>query len=249
MGSLPAGEKGTTSPLFRFNEQVAEPVSDTVTSLEVEKIFLTIQGEGPYAGEPAVFIRLAGCNLKCLGCDTDYTSHREQMTMEAIYNKVKSLLPRNRLVVITGGEPFRQNIKYLVRWLADSNYRVQIETNGSIYRPDFPFDLATIVCSPKVGKMHPEMVIQVAAWKYIIEGGSGNRHVDEADGLPVTVLGKTMRVQRPPVMIGVRPQVYVQPFDSGNPEVNQLHLAAAIWSAQTFGYKLCVQIHKIIGLE
>lgn len=245
----PQGEKGTTSPLFHFNEQQTEPVDTNFLELDVQSIFLTIQGEGPFAGEPAVFVRLAGCNLQCLGCDTDYTSKRMQMSVRDIYHEIKRLLPRNRLVVITGGEPFRQNIKHLVKWLADSNYRIQIETNGSIYRDDFPYEAVTIVCSPKVLRVHPFLEREVAAWKYIVEGGSGMRHLSAEDGLPITLMGRPFVVARPRELIGVTPRIYVQPFDSGNAEVNAMHLAAAIWSSQTFGHKLCVQIHKIIGLE
>ena len=75
--------------------------------LDVHSIFYTIQGEGPFTGCPAVFVRLAGCNLKCPGCDTDYTSNRTPMTAEQILNKILELASPATLVVITGGEPFR----------------------------------------------------------------------------------------------------------------------------------------------
>ena len=57
--------------------------------LEVHSIFYTIQGEGPFCGTPAVFIRLAGCNLQCPSCDTNYTSKRRTMTAEEIVNEVR----------------------------------------------------------------------------------------------------------------------------------------------------------------
>ena len=90
--------------------------------LQVHSIFHTIQGEGPFAGTPAVFIRLAGCNLKCPGCDTEYTSKRKEMTvaqiLDAIY-EVSSIT--TKLVVITGGEPFRQDLTRLLNALTEND--------------------------------------------------------------------------------------------------------------------------------
>ena len=67
------------------NQQLADkPVlNETGLSLQVNSIFYTIQGEGPFAGRPAIFIRLAGCNLQCPGCDTEYTK-RQTMTVDEI---------------------------------------------------------------------------------------------------------------------------------------------------------------------
>ena len=60
-----------------MNEQRTSPIekSDSGEWLEIEEIFYTIQGEGPLSGRPAVFIRLAGCSLSCLLCDTFYSHH------------------------------------------------------------------------------------------------------------------------------------------------------------------------------
>ena len=82
--------------------------------LDVHSIFATIQGEGPFTGHPCVFVRLAGCNLQCPGCDTDYTEDRRMMQIYEIAESVASVLKASGstrakvpLVVITGGEPFR----------------------------------------------------------------------------------------------------------------------------------------------
>ena len=105
--------------------------------VEVHSIFYTIQGEGPFCGTPSVFVRLAGCNPQCPWCDTEYSSSRMEMTpFEVVVQaKVRFRLPKGGLVVITGGEPFRQNLSYLLRALTEHGYYVQIETNGTLPPP------------------------------------------------------------------------------------------------------------------
>ena len=77
--------------------------------VEIVDIWKTIQGEGPLAGCPSVFIRLAGCNLRCPWCDTDYTSNRKLWRASEVVELVRAIRPSG-LVVLTGGEPFRQDI-------------------------------------------------------------------------------------------------------------------------------------------
>ena len=222
-------------------------------TISVHSIFQTIQGEGPFTGQRAVFVRLAGCNLQCPSCDTDYTSFRRDMTDEEIVANVDLLEKESKslqeppLVVLTGGEPFRQVIRPLVLRLVLTGYRVQIETNGTLYQ-DLPFASRqlTIVCSPKAGQITPELVRHIAALKYVVEDGFVG-----ADGLPTCVLGRVPGensvVARPPK--GFRGPVYVQPMDAHDTEKNKANTRAAIESVMRFGYTLCVQAHKIIGVE
>src|SRR6202012_6048960 len=75
-----------------MNEQ--KPIAADYNSdgtVDVHSIFKTIQGEGPYCGERALFIRLYGCNLRCPGCDTEYTATRNSMTPAEIVNHVSAL--------------------------------------------------------------------------------------------------------------------------------------------------------------
>src|SRR4051812_26652612 len=120
-----------------FNAQLKEPIRKHPRPwVDIVDIFLTIQGEGPEHGKAAVFIRTAGCNLDCPLCDTDYTTNRKVVLIDDIVAKVKEL--RNKcLVVITGGEPFRQNTtQYLCEKLLLKGYQVQIETNGCFWWDD-----------------------------------------------------------------------------------------------------------------
>jgi 7-carboxy-7-deazaguanine synthase len=101
-------------------------------SLQVCEIFYSIQGESTRAGYPSVFIRLAGCNLRCAYCDTVYAqTGGTEYTVEGIISAV-SKYPC-RLVEITGGEPLLQdNTPHLVHALLDRDYIVLLETNGTI---------------------------------------------------------------------------------------------------------------------
>src|SRR5690606_33313693 len=119
--------------------------------LDVHKIFATFQGEGPFVGYPAIFIRLSGCNLSCDFCDTEFDSY-ESIAVEEIIRKVKNLSENEgkriyKLIVISGGEPFRQPIEKLCQKLISKEFQVQIETNGTLYR-ELPKEVK-IICSPK----------------------------------------------------------------------------------------------------
>ena len=238
-------------PLATVNTQPPEPLSLREDgALEVHSIFLTIQGEGPLAGTPAVFLRLAGCNWDCKSCDTEYTSTRELLPVSACEARVLSAAVAGdsaaNLLVLTGGEPFRQNVSLLVERFLGEGWQVQIETNGTL-PPPFGFVPATrrfsLVCSPKAPKVHGRTAAIVDAYKYIVDADN----VDE-DGLPKTTMGQPLAVARPPAGFP-RDRVYVQPLDVGDPEQNRRNERAAVASCLKHGYKLSYQIHKHLGLE
>lgn len=224
--------------------------------LEVHSIFNTIQGEGPFAGRQAVFVRLAGCNLQCPACDTDYTEGRWKAMPLQILEFVREMKDAPSLVVITGGEPFRQNIHLLVEILLAEGYTVQVETNGTLPPPTREFaglcstnvtepHRCFVVCSPKTGKVNSEIAAIACAYKYVMAHDS----VDPDDGLPVLALGHGAHpcVARP--NIGFTGVTYLQPCDSKNDAENKLNLMACMKSVMQHGYSLQLQIHKIIGVE
>lgn len=106
----------------------------------VEK-FISINGEGTRAGQLAVFIRFAGCNLDCNYCDTVWANHKNvsahAMTEFEIYDYVKATGVKN--VTLTGGEPLlRADIDKLLRILSsDKNIHIEVETNGSVDLQEF----------------------------------------------------------------------------------------------------------------
>lgn len=99
---------------------------------KVNEIFTSFQGEGLNTGKIATFIRLSGCNLKCSWCDTKGHESGQKMSAGEIVAEVMRVARPDTLVVITGGEPLMHDISSLVLALFDGNYRVAIETNGSI---------------------------------------------------------------------------------------------------------------------
>lgn len=104
------------------------------TKLIISELFCSIQGESSYAGLPCFFIRLAGCNLDCVYCDTEYAKSAEdgeKSTISEILEKVNAAgIP---LVEITGGEPLLQEgVNELCQKLLAEKFQVLIETNGSL---------------------------------------------------------------------------------------------------------------------
>ena len=100
--------------------------------MRVTEIFYSIQGESTHAGRPCAFVRLAGCNLRCVWCDSEYTfTGGEKMSIDDIVAKVKEY--GCGLVEVTGGEPLAQAESFdLIRRLCDEGFEVLIETSGSI---------------------------------------------------------------------------------------------------------------------
>jgi len=101
-------------------------------SLLVNEIFYSIQGESTYSGRPCTFIRLAGCNLRCSYCDTQY-AYEEGVRMEVTQIMHRVAAYKCPLIEITGGEPLLQNkTPLLISKLLENRYIVLMETNGSL---------------------------------------------------------------------------------------------------------------------
>ncbi len=286
------------------------PETGDGSTLNVVEIFPTLQGEGPFVGQPAVFVRLGGCNLACGFCDTEFEKF-EARGLDDIITRIIHLaadsdagapLPRGEvekcqapqvpfaisperhfsgegeyaydlshphpdlqpnakgvwanpaspqgrgvpvaphqahylrdLVVITGGEPLRQNIVPLCEALLAKGLRVQIETNGTLWRP-LP-EGVSIVCSPKMsgGQYHPlrpDLLARVDVLKFIVKAGEGDYHA----------IGDVGHGER-------AIPVYVQPMDEYDPEKNRANAAYALELAQANGFRLSVQMHKIWGIQ
>jgi len=216
--------------------------------LWVQQVFATIQGEGPLAGTPAVFVRLAGCNLRCWFCDTDFESAFQDpsnfMTVYQVLEHIEQAAAPYTigLVVLTGGEPMRQNVAPLIYCLQDIGWKVQIETAGTLWVPGlWPVD---IVVSPKVRKVHPRIEEHAVAWKYILKAG----RTSTEDGLPITSTQeqeKAATLCRPPPEAAV----YVQPCDEQVPELNRANMRETIRVAMKHGYRISLQQHKILEVE
>lgn len=200
------------------------------------EIFPTIQGEGPYAGVPAVFIRLGGCNLACKFCDTEFDSFKKY-PLAQIINEIAQLSKNEsgeivrKLVVITGGEPLRQPITKLCEELIALKFTVQIETNGTIYR-ELPRDVK-IVCSPKKGaRVHPELLARIDALKFLISAADKNYN-------EVPEISDSAH----------QAQIYLQPMDEYDEAKNHANLTLAARLAEETGHHVSLQLHKIMGIR
>ena len=100
--------------------------------MRITEIYKSVQGESSFTGLPCIFVRLTGCNLRCVWCDSEYTfTGGENMTLDEVMERVRSLGPV-KLVEITGGEPMlqeREAIELMQRLLRE-NYTVMLETSG-----------------------------------------------------------------------------------------------------------------------
>ncbi|MBK8402353.1 MAG: 7-carboxy-7-deazaguanine synthase QueE [Propionivibrio sp.] len=106
--------------------------SNRPLSLKISEIFYSIQGEASRAGLPTVFVRLTGCPLRCVWCDTEYAfSGGQSMTLTRILETVGAYAVRQ--VCVTGGEPLAQaNCLPLLSALCDADYDVSLETSGAL---------------------------------------------------------------------------------------------------------------------
>lgn len=234
-----------TNPLRR-------PIVSNGMELSIVETFHTIQGEGPLAGLPATFVRLAGCNLRCHFCDTDFESNTRLMDINALLLLIspkESPMAERRLVVITGGEPLRQEIGPFCDELLCRGHAVQVETAGTVWPSLGLPEAVDIVCSPKTGHVHPEVYRRCRDWKYIV--GSGDHPVD-LRGLPTAPTQE--RNGRPQHLAKGEGQVWLQPrfdyIDGMEPDVaaNERNVQRARDLCLIFGHRLSLQIHKMIGL-
>ena len=246
--------------MFGKNPLSKPDLGDGAT-LWMQEVFGTIQGEGPLAGTPAIFCRVSGCGLKCVMCDTDFSSSTWHPTLDEIMGRIDTLRfdVAAQLIVLTGGEPLRQNVVPLLRRCLDSGYTVQIETAGYIWPsgmndPDIELALIdkriVIVCSPKTGTVVKNVQRWCRDYKLIV-GRDGN----DAHGLPAKstqIVDKDDVLFRPPAgtaQIWLQPREEYYPDGSRNPDRTLVNMKAAAELCMRHGYRLSLQTHKILGLR
>ena len=111
------------------------------------EIYKSVQGESSFTGRPCIFVRLAGCNLRCSWCDSEYTfTGGHKMSLDEVVAEIKKLAPV-KLVEITGGEPLlqeRELIPLMERLMAES-YEILLETSGERPLANLPRQVHKIV--------------------------------------------------------------------------------------------------------
>ena len=193
--------------------------------MRVNEIFYSLQGEGRYTGTAAVFIRLAGCNMRCDFCDTRHETYIE-LSEDEIVRQAASYPARH--VVVTGGEPTLQLTSSLVDKLHEAGKFVQIETNGTIaLSPDLLPKIDWITCSPKI---FPVKIQHIDEVKVVYRGQDITRY---------EALAEACGAMRS-----------LQPCDENDPEKNALNLAAAIEYIKAHpAWRLSLQTHKIMNIR
>lgn len=111
---------------------MSDSSTHSASALRITEIFYSLQGEARTVGLPTVFVRLTGCPLRCVYCDTAYAFSGGEMTdIESVVEQVSAYSPR--YVTVTGGEPLAQpNCWPLLQRLCDLGYEVSLETSGAI---------------------------------------------------------------------------------------------------------------------
>jgi 7-carboxy-7-deazaguanine synthase len=193
----------------------------------INEIFYSIQGEGVRAGTANVFIRFAGCNLRCrretegFDCDTEWVGSRP-MTAAEIVAECSRIARKCGWVILTGGEPLLQADEALARELAKAGYRIAVETNGT---EPLGF-LADWVCvSPKTAE-HTLRIKEADEVKYV------RRH---GQALPKPSIVADHRLLSPA-------------FDAGRLLAENLQ-----WCIQLVRdnpeWRLSVQVHQLMGVR
>ncbi len=183
--------------MFGRNEIVSPTFFKSLAANElmITSTFATLQGEGPFSGEPAVFVRLSKCNRACVFCDTWFDSG-DILTFDQVLDKIhgavdkevaSNQLVRERfmdrlLIVVTGGEPMLQkNLTQFLEFLHAQGFRTQIESNGDFLRP-LPAE-TTLVVSPKAndntgryGELRPDVFERANVLKFVLSADAANTH-------------------------------------------------------------------------
>lgn len=196
--------------------------------MRINEIFYSLQGEGRWAGTPAIFIRFSGCNLKCDFCDTNHLLYKEYST-EEILREIKDYAPNH--IVLTGGEPTLQITPKFLTALKERGYYIHLETNGtkelsqSLYTK-----LDWITCSPKFDKI-PAMA-RFEELKVVFD----KDHIEP--------LKEYEQIRYP------LESFYLQPCDRKDEQWNQENIIACVeYIKQHPIWKLSLQTQKILNIR
>ena len=202
-------------------------------TFRVNDIFYSLQGEGRNTGRAAVFVRFAGCNLRCPFCDTEFDSF-QTMTDADIIEAVTTFPAR--FVVLTGGEPTLQVDEPLVDLLHRHGFEVAMESNGT--RPA-PSNLDWLTVSPKTGALKGDTLKE-----------NGKKLPDEVKIVfeehtdPEELFARLFPSPSP------APLKYLQPCDTGDEARNKRIVADCVdYITQHPEWRLSLQTHKLIDIK
>lgn len=180
--------------MFGKNEIVGKKYFENYeeNTLKVTSVFYTLQGEGPFSGMPAIFIRLSKCNLACKFCDT-YFDDGDILTFDElcrkIHQSIKNYHPnknvddvlKKTILVLTGGEPLLQkNVCGFISKYSQTFRDIQIESNGLVYQEELP-ENTVLVVSPKCMEKSGQPIKYLMPNKKVIERANCLKFVMESD--------------------------------------------------------------------
>ena len=195
--------------------------------LPLVEVFYSLQGEGLRTGQATVFVRLAGCNLACDFCDTDFRV-QETYTPDELVTEIGRVGGGCRWVCFTGGEPTLHDLQPVCDALHALGYRLQMETNGTRPRPEWGLDHVTVSPKqPQGGRLHPWYEANATEFKYVVDDADDLRRA--LDG--VRAHGRT---------------TFVQP-NALNPAAVALCVAAV--TAHPDLLRLSLQTHKFLQIR
>ena len=214
-------------------------------TFRVNEIFYSLQGEGRNTGRAAVFVRFAGCNLRCPFCDTEFDTFRE-MTAEEIVAAI-SQYPA-RFVVLTGGEPTLQVDEAFVDLLHQHGYEVAMESNGT--RPA-PNNLDWLTVSPKEsprGTMSEEGGTRLPNELKVVFDENTD---PETYLLPPSLQSKAAEPSASFLLPRENPPfLYLQPCDTGDAERNARIINRCVDYIKAHPqWRLSLQTHKLIDIK
>lgn len=224
------------------------PTTDPQAGLKLTEIFYSLQGEALTAGLPTIFIRLTGCPLRCVYCDTEYAFvGGERWSLEAILEHI-SQYPCKR-VCVTGGEPLAQpNAIALMEMLLQHGYEISLETAGALSVKDVPIAVSKVmdIKTPSSGEADKNL------WENL-------NYLTQHDQIKIVIMNRAdydwaklqlfaHRLHKKVGVVWFSPMFNV--YEERSPEVPVLAQELAEWIlADGLPVRFQLQLHKIIWAD
>ncbi len=202
--------------------------------LKIHEVFASLQGEGLRQGEPTLFVRFSGCNLRCRFCDTstaweggeDWDEDEILVQLDRLYSEWPA-----RWVCLTGGEPLLQDLTGLCRKLKDRGFQIQIETNGS-RAPQSPVDWFTVSPKPPDYAVHPDLGPIAGELKLVV-----------SQELTLEIVSRIFN------SLPDKVPLVLQPESNQEWAIKKARtLLSSVLKAGKANTRLALQLHKIIGI-
>lgn len=216
-----------------------------LTTLKVNEIFYSLQGEGKRSGEATIFIRLSGCNLECPFCDTKGHEDGRKMSISYIAMELEQI--GHNYIVWTGGEPLKQLTTEILRYFNKLGYRQGIETNGTIPLDAVEGIVEHLTISPK----KQFEFFGEGSNTILLKNESGELKISLSDYASVEIRlpvdNDTVIPKMPFVLDNV--DLYLSPiFDKNNKPIQSNIDRCVCLCKMIPQWKLSLQIHKIINI-